>query len=89
MNPKYNQFDFPQIKPLPWKNVFRSRTPQDAIEFISELLVYEPNRRLTAIKALGHPYFDEIKVEGCKLTSGEPVHQEIFVVTPGKHLLHH
>ena len=85
MNPKYNQFDFPQIKPLPWKHVFRSRTPQEALDFIAELLVYEPNRRLSPIDALAHPYFDELKKEDATILGGEmSVPKGIFDIKPGK-----
>jgi glycogen synthase kinase 3 beta len=43
MNPDYKEYRFPQIKPLPWEKVFRSRTPKEAIDFVSRLLVYDPN----------------------------------------------
>jgi len=52
MNPNYTEFKFPQIRPHPWNKVFRSRTPPEAIDFISSLLVYQPNLRPNALEAL-------------------------------------
>ena len=31
------------------------------MDLLSKILVYNPQKRLTAEKALEHPYFDEIK----------------------------
>ena len=52
MNPNYSEFKFPSIKAHPWKKVFRQKTPEDAIDLISRLLVYNPERRLKPIEAL-------------------------------------
>lgn len=38
MNPNYKEYRFPQIKPLPWDKVYRSRTPKDSIDFVAKLL---------------------------------------------------
>jgi serine/threonine protein kinase len=73
MNPNYTEFKFPQIKAHPWKKVFRSRTPADAIDFISKVLVYDPSERLTPMESLQHPFFDELREEGCKLPNGNPL----------------
>jgi serine/threonine protein kinase len=73
MNPNYTEFKFPQIKAHPWKKVFRSRTPADAIDFISKVLVYDPNERLSPMECLLHSFFDELREEGCKLPNGNPL----------------
>lgn len=73
MNPNYTEFKFPQIKAHPWKKVFRSRTPADAIDFISKILVYDPSERLQPMECLLHPFFDELREEGCKLPNGNPL----------------
>lgn len=73
MNPNYTEFKFPQIKAHPWKKVFRSRTPADAIDFISKVLVYDPTERLKPMECLQHPFFDELREEGCKLPNGNPL----------------
>ena len=40
--------------------VFR-RAPHEAIDLISALLEYTPTRRLSAIEAMSHPFFDELR----------------------------
>lgn len=60
MNPNYMEHRFPQIKPHPFSRVFK-RGPPDAIELITPLLEYSPGQRLSAIEALVHPYFDELR----------------------------
>ena len=45
--------------------VFRKAT-QDAIELISALLEYTPTKRLSAIDAMVHPFFDELRQPDCR-----------------------
>ena len=71
MNPNYMEHKFPQIKPHPFNKVFRPRTAPDAISLISKLLEYTPSARLTAIEAMCHPLFDELKVPDAKMQSGK------------------
>ena len=60
MNPNYMEHKFPQIKPHPFSKVFR-KAEQNAIELISCLLEYTPTERLSAIDAIVHPFFDELR----------------------------
>lgn len=71
MNPNYMEHKFPQIKPHPFNKVFRPRTSADAISLISKLLEYTPSARLTAIEAMCHPLFDELKTPDVKMQSGK------------------
>ena len=65
MNPHFKDHKFPDIKPIPFDKVLKNRNiPEYFLDLISKLLVYNPNKRLTAEKALEHPYFDEIKKIG-------------------------
>jgi glycogen synthase kinase 3 beta len=43
------------------KKVFRQRTPDEAVELIGKLLVYNPEKRLTPMQALSHIFFDELR----------------------------
>lgn len=70
MNPKYNEFKFPQIKAVPWNKVFRPKTPQNAIDFIDKVLIYNPMKRLKPMEALQHPFFNELRDETTKLPNG-------------------
>ena len=45
--------------------VFRKAT-QDAIDLISALLEYTPTKRLSAIDAMVHPFFDELRQPDCR-----------------------
>ncbi|KAI5480787.1 glycogen synthase kinase [Pseudohyphozyma bogoriensis] len=71
MNPNYMEHKFPQIRPHPFVKVFRPRTPPDAIDLISKLLEYTPSARLTAIEAMTHPFFDDLKVPDAKMATGK------------------
>ncbi|PKC17889.1 Pkinase-domain-containing protein, partial [Rhizophagus irregularis] len=50
-------FSFPQTPPQPLSNMFSQSTPPYFLEFLSNLLLYDPKQRLTALDALKHPYF--------------------------------
>ena len=71
MNPNYSEFKFPPIKQHSWQKVFRSKTPTDAIDLISRLLVYSPEKRLKPFEALGHKFFDDLRDQNVKLPNGE------------------
>jgi len=66
MNPNYMEHKFPQIKPHPFSKVFRKADP-NAIDLISKLLEYTPTQRLSAIDAMVHPFFDELRDPATKL----------------------
>lgn len=51
--------------------MFRPRTPPEAIDLISKLLEYTPSARLTAIEAMCHPFFDELKAPDAKMPTGK------------------
>ncbi|KAI9892370.1 MAG: regulator of ime2 [Vezdaea aestivalis] len=83
MNPNYMEHKFPQIKAHPFSKVdfevfielafpsnvlqvFRKATG-DAINLIERLLEYTPLNRLSAIEAMCHPFFDELRDPTTKL----------------------
>lgn len=73
MNPDYTEYRFPQIRPLPWEKVFRQKTPKDAIDFVSRLLVYDPANRPHPLAALMDPFFDELRDPNTRLPNGGPL----------------
>ena len=82
MNPQYKEFKFPIVKQYPWAKIFKGKNvDDDYIDLISKLLIYEPNSRLTPLNALLHPFFDELRIEGMKLPSGEEVPKDLFSFT--------
>ncbi len=68
---------------MPWEKVFRSRTPKEAIEFVSKLLIYDPAIRPKPFAALGDSYFDELRDPKTRLPNGMPL-PDLFGWTPGK-----
>merc|ERR1719265_1726066 len=71
MNPNYREFKISRKKPHPWSKVFRSRTSQDAIDFMAKLLQYDPKLRPNGIKACEHYYFDELRDQNTRLSSSK------------------
>ncbi|KAH8917568.1 putative glycogen synthase kinase 3 alpha [Atractiella rhizophila] len=71
MNPNYMEHKFPQIRPHPFQKVFRPRTPQEAVDLIGKVLEYTPGSRLTAVEAMCHPFFDELRLEETKMPNGK------------------
>ncbi|KAI0319811.1 Pkinase-domain-containing protein [Amylostereum chailletii] len=71
MNPNYMEHKFPQIKPHPFSKVFRPRTAAEAIDLVAKLLEYTPEMRLTAVEAMVHPFFDELRAENSTMPNGK------------------
>lgn len=71
MNPNYMEHKFPQIKPHPFSKVFRPRTAPEAIDLVAKLLEYNPGSRLSAVEAMVHPFFDELRVQGARMPNGK------------------
>lgn len=70
MNSNYTEFRFPQIRACRWRNVFRSRTPEEAMDFIGATLAYSPERRIRPLDGCAHPFFDELRDERTRLPNG-------------------
>jgi len=71
MNPNYTEYKFPQIKPSAWSKVFRSKTfTPESLLLIDKLLEYTPTNRLTAIEAMGHEFFHELRNPETKQPNG-------------------
>ncbi|KAG5883132.1 hypothetical protein JTB14_030962 [Gonioctena quinquepunctata] len=70
MNPNYTEFKFPQIKSHPWQQVFRARTPPEAIELVARLLEYTPSSRISPLQACAHPFFSELREPNTRLPNG-------------------
>lgn len=81
MNPNYQEFKFPQIRAHPWETVFSSNITSDAIKLISNLLVYSPSKRLKAIEACGHSFFDDLRQPDYLLPTNDKLPIEMFTFT--------
>ena len=82
MNPEYTESRFPIIKPLPWSRVFKGKNvDNDFLDFISKMLIYEPQLRPKPLKILTHPFFNELRNKDTKLPNGNPIPSELFNFT--------
>jgi len=43
----------------------------DGIDLLSQMLVYEPSKRVSAVEAMKHPYFDDLKALKAQLRNGK------------------
>mmetsp|Transcript_36361 Transcript_36361/g.32631 ORF Transcript_36361/g.32631 Transcript_36361/m.32631 type:complete len:104 (+) Transcript_36361:1000-1311(+) len=71
MNPKSDEFKFPQIKAQNWSKVLRNADPL-VVDLVSKVLVYNPAARLKPMEALTHPYFKDLRhqnfqIQECKI----------------------
>ncbi|KAI8339038.1 Pkinase-domain-containing protein [Chlamydoabsidia padenii] len=73
MNPDYEEQRFPQINRRPFSKVFLSRTSSEAVEFIELLLRYTPTSRISAIDAMAHSFFDELRDPKTRLNKDKPL----------------
>jgi serine/threonine protein kinase len=55
------------------RQVFRPAIAADAVDFVGRLLVYTPQRRLTAFQALAHPFFDDLRDPLRRLPNTNPL----------------
>jgi len=53
--------------------VFRSKATPEAIDLMSKLLVYTPDKRVTPLQSCAHAFFDELREPGAKLPNGSPL----------------
>ncbi|PSN38192.1 hypothetical protein C0J52_15051 [Blattella germanica] len=47
--------------------VFRARTPPEAIDLVSRLLEYTPSSRISPLQACAHTFFDELRETNTRL----------------------
>ena len=66
MNSFFDGYKFPHVKVKTWEQSFDVCDAQ-TIDFLKQLINYSPQERITAIEALAHPWFDELKVQDVKL----------------------
>lgn len=65
--------------------VFRPRTPPEAIALCSRLLEYTPTARLTPLEACAHSFFDELRDPNVKLPNGREKPSLFNFTTQGMH----
>ena len=69
MNPYFEGYKFPHVKVKTWEQTFEG-FDVEIVEFLKEIIVYSPQIRPTAMQVLTHTFFDDLKVQGCKMPDG-------------------
>lgn len=77
INPGYKGLRFPEARKTLWTRVFSNNLDYDLCDLIEKILTYLPSKRYTALQALQHPFFDEIKKENSRLPNGVDL-KELF-----------
>lgn len=64
MNPNYDisEYDLPVIKRKAFSRLF-PKADSKLIDLVDKLMIYSPHERLSAIEALSHNYFDDLRKE--------------------------
>lgn len=87
MNPNYTEFKFPQIKAHSWGKVLKNRGNSEAIDLVSRMLQYRPDRRILPFEAMAHPFFDELRDPNTWLPNGGQL-PPLFNFTRAEQSLH-
>ena len=69
----------PKINQKSWKEVFKGKNNDEQfMDLVGNLLVYEPQKRLSPYQALCHPYFDELKRKEVNLPYCKKLPRHLF-----------
>jgi glycogen synthase kinase 3 beta len=74
--------------PPPSSQVFRPRTPHEAIDLVSQLLEYTPSKRFAPLDACAHVFFDELRDPNTRLHRGGDLPPLFNFTQHGKRTLH-
>ncbi|GAA5991204.1 hypothetical protein JCM11641_001619 [Rhodosporidiobolus odoratus] len=86
MNPSYIEHQFPQIKKVELEKIIPRSSP-NAVALLSSTLDFSPVARPSAVEAMAHPFFDELRQptitaegedEGIKMPNGKKVQADLF-----------
>jgi len=76
MNPKCIKFSHFPVESVSWSELFKHVKDKNtnisisAIDFIKRHLVYQPDRRVNPLDALGHEFFASLRIRDAKLPNG-------------------
>uniref|UniRef100_A0A0K3CN92 BY PROTMAP: gi/342321175/gb/EGU13110.1/ CMGC/GSK protein kinase [Rhodotorula glutinis ATCC 204091] n=1 Tax=Rhodotorula toruloides TaxID=5286 RepID=A0A0K3CN92_RHOTO len=69
MNAHYTEHNFPQVQAVPLEQIL-PRASAAAIDLLGSLILYDPSRRLTAIEAMAHHFFDDLRRGNMRESNG-------------------
>jgi glycogen synthase kinase 3 beta len=83
MVPTITEFNFPQVKSSSLGRVFKGCKAADdnSLDFMGQVLKYEPNSRIALVDTYAHAYFDELRSPDLSLPGGKPVPDYLFNFT--------
>jgi len=55
-----------------WEPLRRANAPPEAIDLLSKVLVFAPQKRLTPLECLAHPFFDSLRSSSLRLPDSKP-----------------
>ena len=58
-------YDVLKVRAIPWKALFPVDTPNEAVALVTGLLCYAPQKRLSALEVVEHPFFDDLFAPTC------------------------
>ena len=82
MNPEFqSKKKLPKGKVPPMSGMLPKETEEQGADLLTKLLKYKPNERLTALEAMAHPFFDELREENLVFPTGNCL-CDLFNFTP-------
>ena len=83
MVPSIKEFNFPQVKSSSLSRVFKGCKAADdsSLEFLTDVLKYEPLTRIPLLDCYSHAYFDELRSPELLLPNGKPIPDYLFNFT--------
>jgi len=83
MNRDYKDYkQFPSIRPHPWYKLFPAETPKEAMDLMSKMLVYTPQKRIKPLGACAHAFFDDLRKTNSTAGSSASKLPQLFELTP-------
>ncbi|VDM61640.1 unnamed protein product [Angiostrongylus costaricensis] len=61
MNQNHKEMDLPTVKSIPLRKLFKGKGLSSAVNLLNSIFRYDPSARSSAIEALAHPFFDELR----------------------------
>ena len=86
--PDWGKIDFPAMEAVPLQQLCHPEVPAAAVDLLEQMLCLDPQRRITAQRALEHPYFSEYRAHDAAVANGgpaaasiadQPWHEEMMV----------
>jgi len=53
-------YQFPPVKAYPLNKIFNGK-PKEVIDLMQKILVYDPQKRISALDIMAHPFYDELR----------------------------